>query len=87
MKKTDLKNRTMTLNGEPLGVHNLDVIVTVDDDYEPTLNSYWKPTADELDVLNRGGFVVLQIRGQNHPPVNLEAEYLHEADIDYSREN
>lgn len=35
----------------------------------PVMLSTWKPSADELEMLLRGGSVVLGIVGTQHPPV------------------
>lgn len=37
----------------------------------PALESYWKPSAEELAVLNNGGFVVLTVLGIVHPVVAI----------------
>lgn len=40
------------------------------------VRSFWKPTAQELDALNRGGTVVLGIVGMEPiPPVSLGVEF------------
>ncbi|MBV6321917.1 hypothetical protein [Duganella violaceipulchra] len=36
--------------------------------------SYWKPTADELAMLNAGGSVALSIIGTTMPPVMLAVD-------------
>lgn len=35
------------------------------------VDSYWKPTAEELAVLNAGGSVALTVLGATMPPVQL----------------
>lgn len=35
--------------------------------------SFWKPTAEELAVLNAGGAVTLEVCGLSHPPVMIGA--------------
>lgn len=40
----------------------------------PHVVSFWRPTADELAVLNAGGTVALWITGHTMPPVSLGAE-------------
>lgn len=35
------------------------------------LRSYWKPTPEELALLNANGSIELSILGHNHPPVAL----------------
>lgn len=37
----------------------------------PWITSVWKPTADELAELNRGGGVTLHVHGHAHPVVAL----------------
>lgn len=36
--------------------------------------SKWEPTPAELEMLNRGGAVVLMILGTGHPPVHLSTQ-------------
>ena len=38
------------------------------------VDSYWKPTADELAVLNAGGSIVLSVLGVTMPPVQLSVD-------------
>lgn len=38
------------------------------------VRSYWKPTEDELALLNSGGYVCLEVLGITMPPVILTAE-------------
>ncbi|MGT2429250.1 hypothetical protein ACU4HD_11980 [Cupriavidus basilensis] len=38
----------------------------------PAVVSFWKPTAEELALLNAGGCVGLCVLGQSMPPVSLE---------------
>ena len=40
-------------------------------DGTPAVASYWKPTADELALLNRGQAVRLTVLGTTHPPLML----------------
>lgn len=35
------------------------------------LKSFWRPTDEELEILLQGGFVTLEVLGNNHPPVIL----------------
>lgn len=43
------------------------------DGYEPIpgFMSYWAPTPEELEVLNKGGLIELSVLGKNHPPVQV----------------
>lgn len=43
-------------------------------DHVPGMESYWKPSKEELVMLNNGGFVKLTIVGTTHPPVSVEVE-------------
>lgn len=36
--------------------------------------SAWKPTSEELSMLNDGGFILLSILGTVHPPVLLQVD-------------
>lgn len=38
------------------------------------VNSYWRPTAEELAVLNDGGSVVLSVLGTTMPPVAVSVD-------------
>ena len=38
------------------------------------MKSYWRPTTDELEILNGGGLVTLHIIMDVHPPVSVGAE-------------
>ena len=40
----------------------------------PCVVSYWKPTADELAMLNAGGSVALWVAGTSMPPVMLAVD-------------
>ena len=40
----------------------------------PVMLTAWEPTPDELAVLNRGGTIVLQVVGTQHPPVMITVE-------------
>lgn len=35
------------------------------------ISSFWLPSPEELAALNKGGFVMLSVHGQHHPPVSL----------------
>lgn len=49
-------------------------IRTVEIDGHPCLQSVWRPTAEELAVLNAGGYVTLNMLSNAHPPVRLDVE-------------
>jgi hypothetical protein len=40
----------------------------------PTIISYWKPNKEDLEALNNGGGIYLEIIGQGMPPVALFTE-------------
>ena len=40
----------------------------------PAVVSYWHPSAEELAVLNSGGYITLWVLGATMPPVNLSIE-------------
>lgn len=40
----------------------------------PGIRSYWKPTEEELNYLNSGAFVMLEILGTTMPPVYIGVE-------------
>lgn len=52
-----------------------NVTVTISGDGEvadvPAMTSGWVPTPEELDILNRGGYIELTVLGHQHPPIML----------------
>ena len=40
----------------------------------PAVLSYWRPSVEELAVLNAGGSIALWVLGATMPPVNLSIE-------------
>ena len=40
----------------------------------PAVVSYWRPSVEELAVLNSGGSIALWVLGATMPPVNLSIE-------------
>lgn len=49
-------------------------ITRMEADGHPAVVSFWKPTAEELAMLNAGGSVALWVLGQSMPPVSVEVE-------------
>ena len=49
-------------------------ITRTDWDGVPAVVSFWKPSPEELAVLNAGGSVSLWIAGQGMPPVGLSVD-------------
>lgn len=49
-------------------------ITRTDWDGIPAVVSFWKPTPEELAVLNAGGSVALWIAGQTMPPAGLSVD-------------
>lgn len=39
----------------------------------PAMVSYWRPDPEELAILNQGGFVMLHVIGEIHPPIAVGA--------------
>ena len=52
----------------PEGSEVGDLPVEIDGD---VLRSFWKPTSAELQELKHGGYIILEILGQDHPPVRI----------------
>ena len=48
-------------------------IADIDHEGSNIMESIWEPLPDELAALNAGGFVVLHVRGNGHPPVYVTA--------------
>jgi hypothetical protein len=46
-------------------------ILDVEAEGAPVMLSAWEPTPAELQALNAGASVYLQVRGSSHPPVNI----------------
>ena len=62
------KDATLGLDQSYLPLH----IRRLDLDGTPCMESLWRPTADELALLNAGAVVSLKMLGTAHPPVKLE---------------
>lgn len=45
-----------------------------DTEGNPQIISYWKPSKEDLDALNNGGGIYLNICGSGMPPVSLQTE-------------
>lgn len=58
--------------GPPPGMTNCDKLpATMMTEPEVTIATFWRPTEEELEVIKRGGSVVLYVWGTAHPPVAL----------------
>lgn len=42
---------------------------------QPAIMTFWKPSADELALLNSGGLVTLCTSGSNMPPVAIGVDH------------
>jgi hypothetical protein len=62
---------TRTL-GEAQGYRPLHVRDMVNLDDSVCMKSQWCPSAEELELLNKGGRIFLTVLGRSHPPVLLE---------------
>ena len=75
MDNINFNGKTRTL-GEAQGYRALHIkdINLVDEkgNQFPAMISVWKPTEAELEVLMNGGFVMLTVLGNSHPPVMLD---------------
>ena len=49
----------------------LPVRRAVYDNGQPVVQSFWKPSAEELKQLQEGGSIVFTAWGYNHPPISL----------------
>ena len=43
-------------------------------DGTPAIISYWKPSKEDLDILNNGGGIYVNILSINMPPISLDTE-------------
>ena len=69
------ENTTRVLAENQDEYENLPIVDVVLPDGVPVMLSCWKPSPEELQTLNEGGYVTLGIVGTQHPPVML---YVHE---------
>jgi hypothetical protein len=44
------------------------------DEHGTVMRSMWRPSREDLEILNDGGYVVLSVLGTMHPPVALYTE-------------
>ncbi len=73
MKPVEFEGQTLLL-GPPEGSRRgacgaLPVLKAADDAFGTRFVSYWRPSPEDLAVLNAGGHVELQVCGAGHPPV------------------
>lgn len=73
MKPVEFEGQT-TLLGPPPGTPRgecgaLPVLIQGGGTYQAAFQSFWKPSPQDLAVLNAGGYVRLTIHGIAHPPV------------------
>lgn len=55
-------------------VGTLRAEVAMDPELGPRMKSFWKPTAEEIALLQADGFVTLTVFGRGHPVVAIGAE-------------
>ena len=59
------------------GIPNCDTIpatMVIDEDQSVRICTYWRPSPEELEALNRGHTVCLHVIGNLHPPVAITVE-------------
>ncbi len=73
MTPMEMPNATRILGEEQEEYHALPIL---DQEVEGVncMTSRWQPTAEELEMLNAGGAVLLTIIGMVHPPVMLRTQ-------------
>lgn len=59
------------LRGEGEEVADLPALFAVDASYGPYIQSFWRPSPEELALLMNGGVVELTVIGRLHPPVGV----------------
>jgi hypothetical protein len=64
--------------GPPTGVSKEDcatitATMVLDDQQQPMIQTYWKPSPEELAQLNANGHVILCVFGSAHPMVWIHA--------------
>lgn len=61
----------------PDGMVNCDTVpatLVFDSPTETRVLTFWRPTQEELDALNKGHSVCMHVFGRAHPPVALTVE-------------
>jgi hypothetical protein len=76
MKSTTIVNATRTI-GEAQGYLGLairDVLINeaVNGPETPCMVTEWEPSPEELQALNRGARIYIQILGRSHPPIMVD---------------
>lgn len=72
MKAAIPSNTTRILATDQEEYHELHIVDMMNEELnQPYMCSLWRPDADELVLLNEGGFVQLSIAGTVHPPVGV----------------
>lgn len=61
------------------GCGDLPVVREVDEEGHLSVTSAWKPSAEDLEVLNAGGCICLTVLG-GQPPVSMWAQEVNIAD-------
>ena len=74
MVSIHLNNATRTLAKDQPEYNELDVVDIERKDGSNHMLSLWKPTPEELEMLNNNGVVALFILGTEHPPVIVQTQ-------------
>lgn len=74
--RTDLPD---TLGVSPelarLGIIPLSIKKGVDVDGQNYVQSHWKPSKEELDILIEGGYVSVNVMGATSPPIYITSTF------------
>jgi hypothetical protein len=73
MQAQRFEGKTRTIGIDQKGVYPLHIRDSYNHEMQCNqMQSVWKPTKEELEVLNNDGFVMLIVVGIQHPPVQVE---------------
>lgn len=74
MRHVDFETANISLRAPPGMEDEVDTLRVrfVDcPEHGPVFRSVWKPEPEDIEVILAGGFVVLDLRGREHPPVRV----------------
>jgi len=67
-------NMLLAANGIPDTIDITATMLTKDDGKLHAVVTMWKPTPEELELLNSNGCVALHVHSASHPPVWVSVE-------------
>lgn len=70
-------NNQIARAGDIPNCDDLPITIIKDDERTYAIVSFWKPTPEELEILNSNGLVQLVVLGAGQPPVSVEVQDKH----------